>query len=417
MRNLFAWLAASSLLLVLAGCGANIGEYAISTNRIPYNEAINTTSTQQMLLNVVRARDGHPPTFLTLYEVTGTNTVEATINGGPTGLGSIAGAVGAITGTARIADSPTTKYTNLSGADLVKQVSYPITLGSFARLQTVAYPLSPMFNWGFIRLTPNFIDHYRAVDTISALDDLGAITVDTVVGNEQILVIDFHGHGNFGIDTAHLAQDSYGRGVSCVTGSKSPDATARQLWKNLLQLFNVKGSPNKLALSQSGAKVKGLVSQPVVTAAANFSLRGAEDGEGLIRFVSLEKARAVIEANRSSGCAKDDFYYIPQNDSQTADQMWSKQANLVANEPNSRRNSLAHRQLSFERAAILVVESREPIQDTFVSIEREGKWYGILNKDKTSRLNFTNLSHLLTVQGSPSPPPTPTTTAIIPGGK
>lgn len=68
--------AAIACCLATAGC---MGSWALRGTRLHYNESFSHTSSQEMLLNLVRMRYGETPTFLDLPSIT--NAPEASLNG------------------------------------------------------------------------------------------------------------------------------------------------------------------------------------------------------------------------------------------------------------------------------------------------------------------------------------------------
>lgn len=405
MRNLFAGLAALLMSLVLAEC-SSVGEYAISNNRIPYNEAINATSAQQLLLNLVRARDFEAPTFITPAEINSANSASATVAANPTGIGSVAGVVGAITGTAQVSDSPQVRYSTLTGVDLVRQISTPMNLGMIANLETSGWPHTALFQWTVDRLTPRVIDYYRTVDTIYFLYGLGAITFDSS-DKEPELVITYHKRGNVFDDS--LSDTPEANGLACVNEHRTADATAAMLWKNLVQLCGAKGAPTRLVL---GPRSQDKTRLPIRTVSAYAALReAAMDRNTSIHFTSPDNVKAIINANQGHACATGEFYYFsPQDDGDTtfAKRSWSEHGDLVINQPITEANALKHRRLGHSRAYILVAQSDRPIPNAYVSISRKGRWYAIVEDDIVSKRNFALLSQILTVQSSSAPQLSPT---------
>lgn len=156
------------LQTALAGC-VSVGGTAIRASRTNYNEAIHDTSVEQLLLNIVRVHDSEIPTFMDLTEVDASNSLSASVSGGNVGVIPV-NAIGAITGTATYTDAPITRYIPLGGYPLIQQVTLPINLNSIARLTDLNWPDATLFYYSFQRLTPSFLDFYRAVDTILALD-------------------------------------------------------------------------------------------------------------------------------------------------------------------------------------------------------------------------------------------------------
>jgi hypothetical protein len=130
---LFAWTA------MLAGCPA--GPTAMRANRTLYNEAVQETSNEQLLLNIVRLRYREPMSFLevsainTNYKFDASGTLSATdpLHEHPR-LGGIAGGsrFGSLTGT--YGEDPTFSYVPVQGEQFAKRVIGDIDVNTLAML-------------------------------------------------------------------------------------------------------------------------------------------------------------------------------------------------------------------------------------------------------------------------------------------
>jgi hypothetical protein len=152
-KALRAMIATSPLLV--SAC-SNVGTTSIHMGRTPYNEAIHDTSAQQTLLNIVRVSNNETPLFMDVTEVDAATTVGASITGGDSGLGgipnfkstsagTIAGAVGAISGSATYTEAPTVRYQPLLGQPLIAQVSSPLDPDSLVNRYNSEWALRPVF--------------------------------------------------------------------------------------------------------------------------------------------------------------------------------------------------------------------------------------------------------------------------------
>ena len=181
-------LAASALAAtLLSGC-STVCVKSIDYGRTPYNEVIHDTSAEQTLLNVVRVKNGETPLFMDVGEVDQATTFTGSIMGGHTGIGSranpgtssagtLAGVVGAITGTATCQEAPTVRYVPLSGQALIAQVSTPITAESLANFTSSDWSLAAVLTLGIDRIAPGYLDYDAAVDAVVELDNYGAIVI------------------------------------------------------------------------------------------------------------------------------------------------------------------------------------------------------------------------------------------------
>jgi hypothetical protein len=120
------------LILLLGGC-AGIGPDTIRAGRNAYNVAIQQTSNEQLLLNIVRLKYRDTPTFLELTSVTSRLTWEASAEASAT-FQSDAETPYGVSGNLGIADSPTVSYTPLQGDKFVRQLLSPLDLGTIVLL-------------------------------------------------------------------------------------------------------------------------------------------------------------------------------------------------------------------------------------------------------------------------------------------
>jgi len=113
----------------LAGC-AWLGPEIIRSGRPAYNDAILTTSDEQLLQNIVRLRFGDSLGFLTVSSVTAnvslTGTAAVNLGFGP--QASYQGNLVPFSGTLATEQNPTISYTPVSGDSLVRQFAAEIPL-------------------------------------------------------------------------------------------------------------------------------------------------------------------------------------------------------------------------------------------------------------------------------------------------
>ncbi len=398
------------LQTALAGC-VSVGGTAIRGSRTDYNEAIHDTSVEQLLLNIVRVHDSEIPTFMDLTEVDASTSLQASVSGGNTGI-IPANAIGAIMGTATYTDAPITRYIPLAGYPLIQQVTLPINLSSVARLTDSNWPDSTLLYYSFQRLTPSFLDFYRAVDTILALDSYGAISFQAPFDNE--LTIAFQPEGNLRIPGSNWRQElKAGRhALPCVPPMNSA-VVVRQLWNELKGIYG--GGPgNTITLGTAGLRTKHITVAP---RAALGALKEAETDHML--FTTHEIAEAIREANISDACSLGEFYYSPvppvelNEYREKISALWKQHFDAVYLHNNASQNSREKfRYLGQRRVYILVEESAEKPADAYTSIFKDGRWYSILASDRISKQNFALLSEILTIQAVPTPSGSPASTSI-----
>jgi len=125
----FARTAGVALAAALAGC-AWLGPEIIRSGRPAYNDAILTTSDEQLLQNIVRLRFGDSLGFLTVSSVTAnvslTGTAAVNLGFGP--QPNYQGNLVPFGGTLTAEQNPTISYTPVSGDSLVRQFAAEIPL-------------------------------------------------------------------------------------------------------------------------------------------------------------------------------------------------------------------------------------------------------------------------------------------------
>ena len=179
MKRLFALIA----VFGLSAC-AVIGPSSIESGRSSYNEAVEMTSRQQLLMNIVRVSKNEPPLFLDVNEIDAAVQLQATATGAVTNIGArpgtsggtLAGRVGSFGAGVQYDESPTVRYQPLQGAALIAQISSPITVDTLAQLYNSDWPLGSILAFAVDRITPNVADNRAALNSIMQLDNCSAIT-------------------------------------------------------------------------------------------------------------------------------------------------------------------------------------------------------------------------------------------------
>ena len=113
-------LAAAACSLAAAGC---MGSWTLRGTRLHYNESFSHTSSQELLLNIVRMRYGETPTFLDLPTIN--NATEAAVIG--TGAQPEATPLqGVFDGDFLLRDEPTLSYQPRRGGNLAESLTKPL---------------------------------------------------------------------------------------------------------------------------------------------------------------------------------------------------------------------------------------------------------------------------------------------------
>ncbi|MFQ5805927.1 MAG: hypothetical protein ACE5I3_05705 [Phycisphaerae bacterium] len=124
-------------LLGAAACGCVLGPTALQASRVRYNEAIQETTTEQLLLNLVRLQYRESPLFLGVGSVSAQFRFEETadlsgaINEGPNPINPDRLGLGAGVG---YEERPTITFAPLQGRDFVRQLLSPLPLDAILLL-------------------------------------------------------------------------------------------------------------------------------------------------------------------------------------------------------------------------------------------------------------------------------------------
>ncbi|HZZ91568.1 MAG TPA: hypothetical protein VFE23_03345 [Usitatibacter sp.] len=189
--------AAAALLgaAALAGC-ASIGPDALQQTRLQYNEAVKTTTEEQLLLNIVRLRYGDTPSSLAVSSIAA--QFERTQNLQLSPFFTSAGADSNRSFTAILpqagvaaADRPTMSLTPLDDQEFTRKLFTPMTLDGIIYLAKTTWPISTVFrlylenlNWvsnaqtasgPTPRQPPEVDDFLRGITALQSLQDRSRI--------------------------------------------------------------------------------------------------------------------------------------------------------------------------------------------------------------------------------------------------
>ena len=120
------------LALLLAACHSP-GPEAIREERRSFNEAVQRTNDEQLLLNIVRLQYRDTPYFLELTSISSSLSYELEGGLSPTLIEGGRNTLG-LEGVVTISNSPTVTYTPLQGNDFVHQLLTPLELRTLALL-------------------------------------------------------------------------------------------------------------------------------------------------------------------------------------------------------------------------------------------------------------------------------------------
>ena len=209
-----AFVARTLLLLaiatsILVGCpGCSLGPKSLLHTRIRYNEAVKTTSEQQLLLNIVRLRYTDAPSSLGITAIADQNELTTGLQAMPFFASAGAGDIGTyrssvlpqlgLTGASR----PTLSYTPLDDEEFTRRLFTPISLDGVAYLSKTTWPISTVFRLYLENLnwvsnaetasgpTPEFPPQYvEFLDGVTALQNLQDRNLATLYTEDRTEVL------------------------------------------------------------------------------------------------------------------------------------------------------------------------------------------------------------------------------------
>ena len=171
----------------LIGCAA-LGPKEIQYGRIAYNTAIQRTTNDQLMMNIIRAKNSEHTLFFDVTEVNAAAQFQAQLTGAKTGIGArrgtsggtLAGAVEQIGSMFQYQEQPNIRYQPLQGQPLVQQLVRPVDVDSIWFLSDSNWPLSSILSFTVNYISPNYKDHFAVLNAILQLDAWGALGMAAV---------------------------------------------------------------------------------------------------------------------------------------------------------------------------------------------------------------------------------------------
>ena len=201
MVRVGAWLA--------AGLGCAVGPRAVEQSRLRYNEAVKTTTEEQLLLNIVRLRYTDTPSSLSITSIAEQREVVAGLKAMPFFTSAAAGnAFGGYRGTVLPqleftgANRPTLSYTPLDDQEFTRRLFTPITLEGTAYLAKTTWPIATVFrlylenlNWvsnaetasgPTPRDAPEYAEFLTGIEALQRLQDRKLVALFTEEREERL---------------------------------------------------------------------------------------------------------------------------------------------------------------------------------------------------------------------------------------
>lgn len=435
---MFRW-AALLCALALCACGSVLGPNSITASRTFYNEVIHDTSSEQLLLNIIRAKNYETPVFMDVSEADATVAFTGAVTGGASNIGgkpgtsgtSLFGTIGAVGGTFTYGDQALVRYTPVLGYPLIQQISTPISPESMVHMFDSDYPLASILEMSADRLTPGYEDYYPAQDRMVLLDSYGSLVLTQLrVGARAMSRGADPQAEDRGSETAAQDQDlnviiqnrapvppPMSSDCPLVNQLENSAANVRSLWDSLARLYGISLAAKRITL-QGGNTGAGFFFR---TRSAAGTLKLAETPTILIE--TPEIADQIIAYNNLAPChlgrglvvgangapyKPSLFYFLGASGlgDLTQDAIESDWENFFRDALQSRitpqlRNDTLGRDT--RRVFILIEKSPSLPHNAYVAVSRGGYWYSIRLDDYTSKNNFALLNEIVTIQAAPEP--------------
>ncbi len=148
---LASWAGLATVIILLATAGCSFGPKSLTRTRLPYNEALKTTSEEQLLLNIVRLRYSDNPSSLAVTNIAAQFELAKKLQLVPFFTSAAAGGVGSYRGAAlpgaefNSADRPTLSMTPQDETEFARRLFTPLTLKGTVYLAQTTWPISTVF--------------------------------------------------------------------------------------------------------------------------------------------------------------------------------------------------------------------------------------------------------------------------------
>lgn len=325
----------------VTGCTV-VGPESIRSGRLSYNEAVQVTGDQELLLNIVRLRYRDTPTILQIASINTQFNLESRLNGG-TNLVPHNAESYSISGTQSYYERPTISYRPVVGQAFIQQMLEPINEDKLTLLYNAGWPVDTLFGLTVQsingiqnapgasgptpELDPDFRRFQRVIHTFRDLQRAGLMTVGRQGKKSQLRIAE--------------------------------DPTADKKVDFLRKTLDLDPSTQTYSIAQATetgfGKVKSLAVVPRSLMSAMFYLSQGVD----VPAKDLEQGR-VFTAQYADGKAVD----------------WQKETNGL----------------------FRVRTSWLPPDNTYVQINYRDRWFFIDDNDLSSKTTFALVSQLFAMQ-------------------
>src|SRR5262245_52130451 len=145
------WGGLATLVILLSAAGCSFGPKTLYRTRLPYNEAIKTTSEEQLLLNIIRLRYSDNPSSIAVSNIAAQFELAKKLQLVPFFASAAAGELGGYRGTVLpgaefdAADRPTLSLTPQDETEFARRLFTPLTLKGTVFLAQTTWPISTVF--------------------------------------------------------------------------------------------------------------------------------------------------------------------------------------------------------------------------------------------------------------------------------
>jgi hypothetical protein len=145
------WGGLTTLVFLVSASGCSFGPKAVCRTRLPYNEAVKTTSEEQLLLNIVRLRYSDNPSSIAVSNIAAQFELAKKLQLVPFFAAAAAGDFGSYEGTVLpgaeldAADRPTLSLTPQDETEFARRLFTPLSLKGTVYLAQTTWPISTVF--------------------------------------------------------------------------------------------------------------------------------------------------------------------------------------------------------------------------------------------------------------------------------
>ena len=346
------------LLCIFAGCNQT-GPRMVATGRPRYNQAVQRTDAEQMLLNVVRLKYRDTPFFLQVASISANfefeGSADASVN-----LPNNGSAIWDLAVGGRVLESPTVTYTPLQGEQFVRQLMSPIDLDTVLLLYHSGWSIDRIF-----RVCVQELNGVPNAPTAAGPTPDNAPTYETFQEATRLLR-SLQRRGDLELGSADDEQGGLNLRLK-------PEALKSLEWQRLAAILSLPSERNSFHITMGVGRVR-------------------EEGE--IRLITRSLVSALFYL--SHGVA------VPPEDEAAGRVTLTRQASGEPFDWHKLTGDLLRVQVS-----------REPPDNFAVRTRYRNTWFYIDDSDLPSKSTFTMLGQLFQLQGGDVPTTAPLLTLPV----